>query len=181
MNSLRNHFLVAMPSLSESVFSHSITYICDHTEDGAMGLIINQPLKLTLDEVFTQLGFKAANIDQAVLSGGPVETERGFVLHDAQSAWGSTMPVTDEISLTASKDVLRAISQGEGPEKYQVMLGYAGWGGGQLEEEISNNAWLTVEADSAIIFDTAPDQRWSRVASNLGIDLNLLTATAGHA
>ena len=181
MDSLRNHFLIAMPSLSGSIFSHTITYICDHTEEGAMGLVINQSLNITLDEIFQQMGVKSKVGATPVLSGGPVQPERGFVLHSADSRWDSTLEVADDILLTASRDVINAIAEGHGPEHYLVILGYAGWAAGQLEDELADNSWLTAPADSNILFHTPIEQRWNSVASNLGIDLDLISSTAGHA
>ena len=181
MESLRNQFLIAMPSLSGSIFFHTITYICDHTEDGAMGLVINQPLNITLAEIFQQMGVKANVGATAVLSGGPVQPERGFVLHSADSRWDSTLAIADDIMLTASRDVIDAIGEDRGPDYYLVILGYAGWAGGQLEDELADNSWLTAAADSNILFHTPIEQRWNSVAKNLGIDLDLISGTAGHA
>ncbi len=182
-NSLRDHFLIAMPSLTDSMFTHSVTYLCDHNEHGAMGIIINQPMEITLDEVFEQL-----SLDQTpessrapVLAGGPVNVQRGFVLHRHDSNWQSTLHVTDEISLTASKDIMDALSKGKGPDKAQFALGYAGWGPGQLEEEISENSWLTIPADTGTMFDIPVEERWAAASKRIGVDLNLISTTAGHA
>ncbi len=181
LGSLRNQFLIAMPALSNSIFSHTITYICEHNDDGAMGLVINQPLNVSLAEIFAQMGFKGSTAAAPVLSGGPVQPERGFVLHSPDSQWNSSMAIAEDVMLTGSRDIIDAIATDKGPEKFLIMLGYAGWGSGQLENEIANNAWLTAAADSRIIFDTPIEQRWSSVAQNLGIDLNLISTTAGHA
>lgn len=181
--SLRNHFLVAMPSLEDPMFAHTITYICDHNEDGAMGLVINHELELRLGDIFDQL-----EIDDtqglrrtAVMCGGPVQMERGFVLHPPSQQWQSTLQVSEDVSLTASKDIIQALASGEGPKQSLVALGYAGWGAGQLEAELAANAWLTLPADSQIIFNTPVEQRWQAAAAELGIDLNLISSTAGHA
>lgn len=181
--SLRDHFLIAMPGMQDSSFAHSVTYICDHSESGAMGLTLNHPLPLTLTDIFQQLELEdsSGRGDQPVMSGGPVQVERGFVLHNAGSEWQSTIQVSSEISLTASRDILVALAEGKGPSEYLLALGYAGWDAGQLEEEILANAWLTLPADKQILFNTPPEQRWSAAARHLGIDLNLISANAGHA
>jgi len=182
-SSLRDHFLIAMPSLNDSIFGHTITYICDHSEEGSMGIVINQALDINLAEVFRQLG--SDDLSQhgrdTILCGGPVQAERGFVLHSPECQFESTMQTSEDIALTASRDVLDAIAAGKGPKKHLVALGYAGWTAGQLEEEIADNAWLIVEAEPAIIFDTPLEQRWSAAAKHMGIDLNLISSTAGHA
>ncbi len=182
LGSLRNHFLIAMPSLNESIFSHTITYICDHSEDGAMGLVINQPLGITMAEIYKQLDCgEGQNPDAPVLCGGPVQPERGFILHSSDKRWDSSLVISDDVVLTASRDIVEAIAHGNGPAKTLVALGYAGWGAGQLEDEIADNAWLTVPADSCIIFDTPIEQRWNAASKSIGIDLNLISGTAGHA
>jgi len=182
--SLRDHFLLAMPGLDAGIFAGSITYICEHGEAGAMGLVINQPLELMLSEIFDHLdiepipGFR----DQAVLAGGPVQIDHGFVLHrDSPRAWDSTLQVTDRLQLTTSQDILKAIAQGAGPEDFLVALGYAGWSAGQLESEIVENSWLTLPADHEVIFHTPAPKRVARAAAALGVDMNLLTVDAGHA
>jgi len=182
-SSLRDHFLIAMPSLNDSIFGHTITYVCDHSEEGSMGIVINQALDINLDEVFRQLGSEdlSQHGRDPVLCGGPVQAERGFVLHSSECQFESTMQASDEISLTASRDILDAIAAGKGPKKHIVALGYAGWTAGQLEEEIADNAWLVVEADSRILFETPLEQRWNAAARHLGFDLNLISSTAGHA
>jgi len=180
--SLKNHFLIAMPGLADSRFSKTVTYICEHNEAGAMGIVINQPASISYSELFSQLelGGDIAN-DQPLLLGGPVKKERGFVLHSAEKSWASTMPVSDDISITGSKDILAAIANNQGPSKMLIALGYAGWSGNQLEQEIVENSWLTVPADKQIIFDTPIEERWTSSAKQLGIDLHLLSTQAGHA
>jgi putative transcriptional regulator len=190
-DSLRDHFLLAMPGLDSGLFSGSITYICEHGEAGAMGIVINQPLDLSLREIFDHLDIATAPgfVDRPVLAGGPVQIDHGFVLHPCSAegggrhapAWDSSLRVTDDIRLTTSLDVLKAIAAGEGPGSFVVALGYAGWSAGQLEEEIANNSWLTLPADHRIIFETPIEQRVSAAAAGLGIDMNLLTTQAGHA
>lgn len=181
--SLRNHFLISMPALEQSIFNHTVTYICDHNEHGAMGIIINQPIGLTIGEVCEQLDLDAnseiRNIP--VLAGGPVNTQQGLVLHRTSGQWESSLEVTPEICLTASKDIVAAIAENKGPERAQLALGYAGWSAGQLEQELRDNCWLTMPADAAIIFDTPSDQRWAAAANQLGINLDLISSQAGHA
>ena len=181
---LRDHFLLAMPSLDEGVFAHSVTYICEHGEAGAMGLVINRPLELDLEEIFDHLEIETSGdfIDTPVMAGGPVQTDHGFILHRrGAKTWDATLQVTRELLLTTSQDILRAIAVGDGPSDYLVALGYAGWSAGQLEEEISRNSWLTLPADPAIIFYTPPEQRLQAAAGRLGIDMNLISSEAGHA
>lgn len=181
--SLKNHFLLAMPCLQESIFAHSLTYIFDHNEHGASGLVINRPLDLTLADIFSQLELESASAcaTQPVLVGGPVAMERGFVLHRAGTTWRSTLAVSAEVSITTSSDVLAAMARDEGPDEALVTIGYAGWGADQLEQELVDNAWLTVPADAHIIFDTPYEQRAAVAARKLGVDINLMTADAGHA
>jgi putative transcriptional regulator len=183
-DSLRDHFLLAMPGLNAGLFSGSITYICEHGEAGAMGIVINQPLDLSLIEIFEHLEISttAGLVDQPVLAGGPVQIDHGFVLHPpGERRWDSSLRVTDEIQLTTSQDILKAIAAGDGPEEFAVALGYAGWSAGQLEEEIASNSWLTLPADKRIIFSTPIERRVATAAASLGIDMNLLTTEAGHA
>ncbi|WP_096085646.1 YqgE/AlgH family protein [Agaribacterium haliotis] len=181
--SLRNQFLIAMPGLDDSLFSHSLTFICDHNKNGAMGLIINQPLGINLSDVFQQLQLESspALSDAHVLAGGPVNSQQGLVLHRDEGHWESTLRITPDICLTASKDIVEAMANNQGPSGAQLALGYAGWSAGQLEEELSNNMWLTMPADNAIIFDTPTEQRWNAAAQALGVDLNLISSAAGHA
>ena len=181
---LRNHFLLAMPSLNEGIFSHSITYICEHGESGAMGIVINQPLELTVAEIFDHLQIKTRKDFSAepVMAGGPVQIDHGFVLHRGSDCeWEASIKVTDEITLTTSRDVLRAIADGSGPEDNLIALGYAGWSAGQLEQELASNSWLTLPAESDIIFTTPCDSRLTAAAALLGIDMNLISGQAGHA
>ncbi|UTF59288.1 YqgE/AlgH family protein [Gilvimarinus sp. DA14] len=183
--SLRNHFLIAMPGMSDPHFAHSVTYICEHSDDGAMGIVINLPMDLTLGDIYQQLelSLEHSSAERPALAGGPVSVERGFVLHPncANQQWQSSIQVSPDISLTASRDILEAMAEGRGPENSLVALGYAGWEKGQLEQEIADNAWLTVPADQQILFHTPTEQRWAAAARNLGIDLNLISSVAGHA
>jgi putative transcriptional regulator len=181
---LTNHFLIAMPNLADPNFFHTVTYICEHSNEGAMGLVINRPIGLHLADIFAQLEIMITDTsvsDQPVYLGGPVQGDRGFVLHDSTSEWDSTLKVTQEISVTTSFDILQAIAAGKGPVNSLVTLGYAGWGAGQLEEEITQNAWLNGPAQSDIIFKRASQERWQAAADLLGVDLNLLSSDAGHA
>jgi putative transcriptional regulator len=173
-----------MPGLSEGLFSQSITYICEHGESGAMGIVINQPLDLSLAEIFEHLEISPKQDFSAlpVMAGGPVQIDHGFVLHrKCSSSWESSLKVTPEITLTTSCDVLRAIADGSGPTDHLIALGYAGWAAGQLEQELAANSWLTLPANSDIIFNTSPDQRLGAAAALLGIDMNLISGVAGHA
>ena len=180
---LKGHFLISMPCLSGSYFSQSVTLLCEYSELGAMGLVTNQPTQSTLGEIFKQLDLedKAGVGETPLMAGGPVDQERGFILHSAEKRWESSILVNDKIALTGSTDILQAIAEGHGPEHFMVALGYAGWSGGQLEEEIAENAWLTTEASQQILFETPPEHRWLSAAAPLGVDLNLISADAGHA
>jgi len=182
LHSLRHHFLIAMPGLEDSIFARSVTYICDHNKQGAMGVIINQPSELSLNSVFDQLDLAYGNHQphNQVLVGGPVRPDQGLVIHRERGNWASTMSVASELHITTSKDIIEALAD-DGLEDAQLAFGYAGWGEGQLDEEVSNNLWLTMPADISIIFDTPVEQRWAAVEKQLGVDLNLLSMTAGHA
>ncbi len=182
--SLRDHFLLAMPSLTEGIFCQSITYICDHTENGTMGLVINQPLDLDLSEIFEQLEIDnpMAFTNVPVMAGGPIQIDHGFVLHRGPAPhWEASIQITEQITLTTSRDILRAIARDRGPKDYLIALGYAGWSAGQLEQELAQNSWLTLPADSSIIFSTPYQQRQQAAAAQLGIDMNLISNQAGHA
>lgn len=181
---LRDHFLLAMPTLTEGIFSHSITYICEHGESGAMGIVINQPLDLSVAEIFDHLQITPRQdySDMPVMAGGPVQIDHGFVLHrNCDTAWEASLKVTSGITLTTSRDILRAIADDEGPQDHLIALGYAGWSAGQLEQELAENSWLTLPADSDIIFCTPAEQRLGAAAAQLGIDMNLISGDAGHA
>jgi len=182
--SLTNHFLIAMPGLRDPNFSRTVTYICEHTDRGAMGIVINRPLDIRLGEVLSQLDIETDDpqvLGATVYLGGPVQTDRGFVLHTTEERFESTLPITPDISITTSRDVLEAIATGRGPQQSLIALGYAGWAGGQLEEEMSANSWLSGPADDDIIFRLPDDARWLAAAQLLGVDLNLLSGEAGHA
>ncbi|MDW5375969.1 YqgE/AlgH family protein [Halomonas sp. HP20-15] len=184
MQSLRNHFLLAMPHLEDPNFAGSLSYLCDHDDNGTMGVIVNHPLELTLDALLEQLELDAEECpmrDQPVYYGGPTHRDRGFILHRGSSApWDSSIQVADDVALTTSMDMLQAIAAGEGPEQFIVCLGCCGWGAGQLEQELKENTWLTVEAQPGVIFDLPAEQRLNAAAGILGVDLSLLTSQAGH-
>ncbi len=182
---LNNQLLVAMPALADPNFSHSVTLICEHSERGALGIVINRPLEMKMSEVLEQLQLATDNPrlrDMPVLGGGPVQRDRGFVLHrPATNAFESTMQVSDALHVTTSRDVLAAMAQGAGPTQAVVALGYAGWEAGQLEEEVLQNAWLTVPCDESLIFDLPYEQRWHAAARLLGIELSRISSQAGRA
>lgn len=182
--SLKNQLLIAMPNLHDPNFARTVTYICEHGEHGAMGIVINRPTDLRLADVLQHMqieGGMGAAGEQIVYLGGPVEEERGFVLHTHTEPWDSTLAVNGEISITTSRDILEAMARGEGPEHTLVALGYAGWGAGQLEREMQQNAWLSGPVDQSILFELPADQRWEAAAGLLGVDLHLLSTDAGHA
>jgi putative transcriptional regulator len=184
MNSLQDHFLIAMPSMGDPNFNETVTYVCEHNDHGALGIIINRPIEMQVRDILEQLSFEVtdqAAADQPVLGGGPVHRDRGFVLHQSDKAYESTLAATDEIKVTMSQDILDAVAHGEGPEKVLVALGCAGWEAGQLEDELVTNAWLSVPADPKIIFDTAFESRWSAAAALLGVDIKQISTYAGHA
>ncbi|MDQ7990454.1 MAG: YqgE/AlgH family protein [Candidatus Dactylopiibacterium sp.] len=181
---LTHHFLIAMPSLADSPFERALVYLAEHNDDGALGLVINQPLDLSVKELFERVDipFEPAPLGEAaVYLGGPVQTDRGFVLHRPHGAWQSSLQITSEIALTSSKDVLHALASRGEPAEVLIALGYSGWGAGQLETELAQNAWLTVPADPRIIFDVPTPERLNAAMRLLGIDFSNLSDTAGHA
>ena len=189
---LTNQFLIAMPGMADGTFAGSVVYLCEHTEKGALGLVINKPIDIKLKNLFEKVELTLDRQDLAdapVYFGGPVQTERGFVLHEPLGAAGdgegthynSTLQIPGGLEMTTSKDVLEAMAHGAGPKKVLVTLGYSGWGAGQLEDEIGRNGWLTVNAEPGIIFDTPVEQRYERALSLLGIDPRMLSQEAGHA
>jgi putative transcriptional regulator len=181
---LTNHFLLAMPGMADTNFGGAVVFLAEHSAKGALGLVINRPMELDLKSLFERIDLTleiAPLSTSAVFYGGPVQTDRGFVLHQPLGAWSSTVTVHGSLGLTSSKDVLEAVAQGTGPERLLVTLGYAGWGPGQLEDEIARNAWLTVEADPDVIFATPVEDRLSRAYGLLGINPAFLSSAAGHA
>jgi putative transcriptional regulator len=184
MSSLQGHFLIAMPGMGDPNFHEAVAYICKHDSEGALGIVINRPTTMRVAEVFRQLALEvstSAQESEPVLSGGPVDPDRGFVLHESDAKFDSTVDAEAPVKVTVSQDILAAMARGEGPERAVVALGYAGWSPGQLESEIAANAWLNAPADPAIIFKTPYEKRWSAAARLLGIDINHLTNYAGHA
>jgi len=183
--SLANHFLIAMPGMTDERFAGTVIYLCEHNADGALGIVINRPTDLTLQNLFERVDLKleiAPLAAEPVFFGGPVQVERGFVLHDAPEAgYSSTLPVAPGLALTTSKDVLEAVASGAGPHHLLVTLGYAGWGAGQLENELARNAWLSVAADPSVIFDTPHVDRFKAALKLLGVSPAMLSAQAGHA
>ena len=180
---LTHHFLIAMPAMADPSFSKTLTYICEHNEQGALGLVVNRPTDLTLEDMFDQLSIPFANSPLTglpVLFGGPVQLDRGFVLHQPADEWQSTMAVTQEIGLTTSLDILQAIANGKGPKQVLVTLGYSGWAPGQLEHELSQNAWLTVPALPSIMFELPSEERLDAAMQLLGIDFSSLSDEVGH-
>lgn len=185
---LANHFLIAMPSMLDPIFGGSVVYLCEHNANGALGVIINKPTDMTMEVLFERIDLKLEIVpqripapDKRVLFGGPVQAERGFVLHAPLGRFSSMMKITDEIGLTTSKDVLEAVAHGEGPDQVLVTLGCSGWSAGQLEQEIVRNGWLTVRADPTIIFELPVEQRFAAALKLLGIDPTMLSGEAGHA
>jgi putative transcriptional regulator len=182
---LGNHFLIALPGLSDPNFARSVTLLCQHNAEGAMGLMLNRTSEYRLGDVLDQMQIRTddeALASAPVLIGGPVQPERGFVLHEpGEDAWDSTFRLSDELALTTSRDILAAMARGAGPKRALIALGYAGWSEGQLESELQDNAWLTVAADRSILFDTPLEQRWTAAARLMGVDVALLTDYAGHA
>jgi putative transcriptional regulator len=181
---LTNQLLIAMPTLGDPNFAQTVTLVCDHNARGALGLILNKPLPMRMHEVFDQLEIKLAKgllSDRKVLRGGPMQTDRGFVVHRAGGDWDSTLEVSDTLHVTTSRDILAAMARGEGPQEAVVALGYAGWGCGQLEDEIRANAWLSAPVDAGIIFDTPFESRWHAAGRLLGVELSRISPISGNA
>lgn len=190
---LTNHFLIAMPGMQDETFAKSVVYICEHGERGALGLIINKPTDIGLKDLFQKINLPLLRQDlcsQPVFAGGPVQTERGFVLHEAlfsstdkpqESVYASTLTIPGGLEMTTSKDVLEALATGSGPAKVLISLGYSAWAKGQLESELGENCWLTVDAERSIIFDTTVSQRYEKALNLLGLEIWMLTSEIGHA
>jgi putative transcriptional regulator len=184
VTSYTNHFLIAMPGMADPNFSSSVTLICEHNQNGAMGIVINRPSEHSLADLFAQLSIDDYDDkigEQPIMHGGPVTPERGFVLHKAAGAWESSMTLSEDLQVTLSRDILEEIAAGRGPQRFLVALGYAGWEQGQLEEEVLANSWLTVPASAEIVFDAPFSQRWTLAARQLGFDISHLSSDAGHA
>lgn len=181
---LKNHLLIAMPTLQDPNFSRSVTLICEHDEQGAIGLVLNQPVAFCLQELLQQLSIQCISettAEKTIMSGGPVSPENGFVLHRPSGQWQNSLQVNAEVALTSSIDVLQAIANDQGPSDAIIALGYAGWAAGQLEHELANNSWLTHPADNDMLFRTRPDLLWDTAAKAMGVDMTLLSHEAGHA
>lgn len=184
VDSLSNQFLIAMPQLADANFMRTLSLICEYSEAGAMGVIVNRKLDLRMGELLEHMGIKDVDgqvYDRPIFYGGPVEQERGFVLHRPLGNWDATLSLTPTLGLTSSRDILLSMAHDDSPRDAIVMLGYAGWGPGQLEEELRGNAWLTLPVEESILFDTQAEDRWDVAARRLGIELNLVSGDIGHA
>jgi putative transcriptional regulator len=181
---LNSQFLIAMPSLGDPNFHETVIYIWEHNAGGALGIVINRPMTVTLGEVFSQLELEVTAPEtarQPIYAGGPVEPRRGFVIHKPVGDWQATLEIADDIAVTSSQDILAAMAQGDGPPQSLFAVGCAGWGAGQLEQEFADNAWLTTPATPDLLFEMEPDERWHAAARLIGIDINMLSGDAGHA
>ncbi|QLE84692.1 MULTISPECIES: YqgE/AlgH family protein [Shewanella] len=186
MTSLQNHLLIAMPSLQDTFFERSVIYICEHDEKGAMGLMINRPIGVEVEELLKQMELDDSadmqpSLSTKVLVGGPVNPERGFVLHTPQPHWSNSEQLSDEVMLTTSRDVLAALGKDRSPQHYIVALGYAGWGRDQLEQELADNSWLSIPASADILYSIAHDERWQQATQSLGFDVWQLSHQSGRA
>jgi len=181
--SLKNQFLLAMPNQAGTYFADTVTYVCEHNDDGAMGLMINRPSELTLVELLSQMGLEATGVsaDIQVMEGGPVAAERGFVLHTQDQSFESSLELGNGLMLSTAREILEAIARGDGPTDFLVTLGYAGWGSGQLEDEMKENAWLNCPSNADVLFNTPFADRVNKAAAILGIDFRLMSGQAGHA
>lgn len=193
MDSLQDHFLIAMPSLKDGIFERSVVYICEHNPEGAMGIIINQPVNISLDELLAQTVKTESEVEteieaepdkdtinKPVFKGGPVAEDRGFVLHTVYPGFSSSLQISDKLMITSSLDVLATLGTEQQPDNYMVALGYSGWSKGQLEQEIADNSWLTVNADPDILFHVPIHQRWEQAVQKIGIDISQLSNEVGH-
>lgn len=181
---LTDHFIIAMPGLADDNFNHTVTYICEHNENGSFGIVINRKLDITLDEIIEQMDISSSESlasNTCIYHGGPVQQERGFILHKPLGAWSSSLKINEHLSLTTSRDILEAIAHNQGPEQAIIALGYAGWSPGQLEQEMADNTWLSCPSDEQIIFNIPAEKRWQAAADLIGVDLQLLSNYAGHA
>jgi putative transcriptional regulator len=184
---LANHFLIAMPSMDDPIFGGTVVYICEHNDKGVLGVVINKPTDMTMDVLFDRIDLKVDDslgsnvVNEPIMFGGPVQDDRGFVLHSPSGRYSSSLAVTDDVAFTTSIDVLEAVANGTGPRRMLVSIGYAGWSPGQLEEEIARNGWLTVGADAHVLFDLPIDERYNAAIKLLGIDPLMLASEAGHA
>ena len=182
--SLANHLLIALPGMDDPTFSRTVSLICQHTVDGSMGIVVNRPSEYTLGDLFQQMSITSQNealCAQPVLAGGPVHAERGFVLHDGSRKWDSSLQIAEDLFITTSRDVLEAIASDEGPLRVLVALGCVGWSSGQLEQELTENCWLTVPSNLSIVFSAPLETRWNTAAGLLGIDMAHVSNYMGHA
>lgn len=181
-NNLAHQCLIAPPQLNDDIFAQTLVYIARHDDDGALGLILNRPSNVNLQDLLTDLNIKAEGVNpHAVLEGGPLRPEVGFVLHTGQPVWHSSIAVSENVCITTSKDILEAIAQNQGVEHYQMLLGYAGWSSGQLEQELSRGDWFICEPDMTLLFQLPYDQRWEAAAQKIGINMSWLSSDIGHA
>lgn len=183
-SNLTKHFLIAMPALVDPNFARTVTLIAEHNDQGALGVIVNRPLDMNLAALFDRIDLPiedAETAGQPVYFGGPVQTDRGFVLHRPAGEWHSSLAIGEDAALTSSKDILQSVGSGGGPDEVLVTLGYAGWSPGQLEQELAQNAWLTVPADLSIVFDIPPEERFAAAMQLIGVDYATLSEVAGHA
>ncbi len=181
---LTGQFLIAMPTLLDPEFQQTVTYICAHSNEGTMGIVINRPMKIGLGEILSQMELPPTDpeIEQIqIFQGGPVQQDRGIIIHEPPTEWDSTINVTDNLGVATSRDILEAISKGDGPKKSLVALGYASWGAGQIEQELAENSWLNIPADESILFDTPPAKRWKKATELLGFDPHQISRDIGHA
>jgi putative transcriptional regulator len=184
---LANHFLIAMPAMQDPVFGGTVVYVCEHNENGVLGVVINKPTDMTMQVLFERIDLEPEAhlsptiVDEPIMFGGPVQDDRGFVLHTPGARYSSSLTVTEEVAFTTSIDVLEAVARGDGPERMLVSIGYSGWSPGQLEDEISRNGWLTVGADASILFDLPVEERYFAAMKLLGFDPLMLASEAGHA
>ena len=183
---LKEQLLIAMPNLNDPYFGQSVTLICEHSENGSFGLTINHPMQITIEELFEQLDIPTTNNNKAikgisVLQGGPIQIDQGFIVHDTNIKWKNTLEISEQLSVTASQDILYDIALGDGPDNFLLVLGCASWAAGQIESEIMNNSWLNCPIDKKIIFNTPYEKRWHGAVDTLGIDVNAISSEVGHA
>jgi putative transcriptional regulator len=184
MDSLEGHFLIAMPGMGDPNFNEAVAFVCKHNDDGALGIVVNRASDMQLGEIFSQLELEVDSnntAEQPVMNGGPVQPDRGFVLHQSEQSFDSTVDPAASVKVTVSQDILKTMAKGDGPSPALVALGYAGWSAGQLESELAANAWLSTPADPSVIFSTPISERWAAAAALLGVDIRQLTNYAGHA
>ncbi len=182
--SFANHFLIAMPAMSDPNFAHTVIYICEHHAEGTVGLIINRPMEFPVSLVFDQMNIESVEEDrktQPLMFGGPIQMERGFVIHRPMGVWRSSLILGDEVTITTSNDIIRAIAEGTGPNDSLITLGYAGWTGNQLEQEVMDNVWLVCPFKAGLLYDVPFTQRWETAGMMIGVNMNQLTSAAGHA